>query len=248
MMHYKLELDILNLMKTYLIQLYSKYIYNDCFRPMDIWGMEFEEQSSFKIASPRIDFITANIKAAQNDQRTLLNNDNILRAKRLTNTNYCGESYVHAVKSETPKIIAPENKANDEKQAIGILHTVGMNEAKYGVNIETYNEISNAQPSEILFGDKYIQMTKVNKFISSDNSTTRSFEEYENIAADYNLVSTRLKISQENKTNNHLDGQIPSNGASEEVHAGQMTSCTDASSGFECDGNRFTSFTKNSTE
>ena len=200
--------------------------------------MEFEEQSSFKLAPSRVDFITANLIATQNDQITLLNKNNILRAKRLTNTDYLGdnnENKLHAVKSENQANTAYKNKVNErEMETSNTLNEVLSNKLIGDMNLEQCQETTNTNFEGKIIGD--------------NNKSTYLFEEKTANDADYNLVSTRLRISQDYKTNNHLDGPVSSDDTTEEVHSGQMANCTDFSSGFECDGNRFTSFTKNSTE
>lgn len=209
--------------------------------------MKFEDEPAFKLAPARTNFITANIKAEQNDQRTLLNKDNILRAKQLTNTNYSkGEvqSAMHAVKPKVNKNI----KAKDEKANMKLMKAVRTNELEFGLNIEEYQNVLNANPINKLFEIEFIQEINNTKGAASNRNTAVSFKEKAANAADYNLVLPKLKVSLDYKTNNHLDGPVPSNDTTEEEHAGQMTNCIDASSGFECDGNRFTSFTKNSTE
>jgi len=67
-------------------------------------------------------------------------------------------------------------------------------------------------------------------------------------AADYNLVRFGPDNGLAGKLYDHLDGPVSSNGTDDEADAGQMSYCVDASSGFYCEGNRFTAFTENPKE
>lgn len=213
--------------------------------------MEFDDEPVFKLAPSRVDFITANTKAQQTDQRTLLNKDNILRARQLTNTNYStgeAQSAEHAVRSAARRNTATANEAEDSRAKMNQNYPVRTHRLGLGINVEEYQNAFGANPVDKLTANKFIQGTKNRNVASTHNKSAVSFEEKAANAADYHLVQSILKVSLDYKTNNHLDGPVLSNVTAGEENAGQMTHCIDASSGFECDGNRFTSVTKNSTE
>ena len=224
-----------------LFNTYIKYEnLNNLYSPGDMDEMDFDDQNLFKLAPSGIDFPNANKMAEMNDQRFILNEHGLLRPRQMTNNEFwSANKMTNEIEflSEFGKngyygrIIQNNNESE---------YVLGPNQSHYYIDFVPRMEALNINSIEMTHDKAEVYP---NNNIAPDFRAALSFEEKAANAADCYLVSKRLETSQRYKTSNHLDGPVPSNGTAEETHSGQMTNCSDLSSGFECDRNKFTSFT-----
>lgn len=101
------------------------------------------------------------------------------------------------------------------------------------------------------FGTECLQNEEIphDWIVSDAEKAAAMLEENTAHAVDYSHQATDHDHGWVDGQGNRLDGPVPSNIAAEEAHAGQLAYCTDASSGYGCDGNRISnSLAKHSNE
>jgi hypothetical protein len=186
------------------------------------------------------------------DQRSLIQTQNLLRPKAITNNQLFlggGQADEVTFKSEIGKNAGYMRPAGDVHQNVGGEYTTRPGRVPAdgycpawieNPQYNTFGEVSGAD-------DNLVEITKQDWIVPDTEDVTMFGEKAAN-AADHFLESARPENGLSTKRGAHLDGPVLKNVATAEADAGQMSDCYDASSGFGCDGNNFTSLTQNSME
>lgn len=186
------------------------------------------------------------------DQRSLIQTQNLLRPSAITNNNvYLGgrQADEFAFKSEIGKNAVYAGPGGDVYQNVGGEFTTRPGQVLADGYCQAWIENPQYNPiGEVSGADDNLVEVIRQDWIVPDTEDVAMFEEKAANAADHFLESVRPENGLSTKRGAHLDGPVSKNVDTDEADAGQMADCYDASSGFGCDGNIFTSLTQNSME
>lgn len=240
-------------MKTYLRQLYSKFLSNNTCRPLNIGAQQQFEISPIRLGPSSVDLHNVHAQMASSDQRTLLQTNNVLRPKTLLGDQgkfiqAQGKQFAYATQDGqyTVSDLATGNRAPVAEQHSVLAPSQEQNETycQAWIQQESYSSFGDVSDADDILVDS--------SDFDSDDSDDKDAEAYGEKAvnaADCNLEHAKPENGLSNQGSTHLDGPVFSHATDIEANAGQMADLHIASPEFECDGNRFAfSLTKNSKE